>query len=93
MTLTGTTSTKNAGQYMMQLCKHWSHKFETAHTQTTGVVALPFGRTDFVVEGETLRITVAHTTDTERAKSVITDHLNRFAFREGPLAITWSTTP
>lgn len=89
-TLVGTATTKCASQYLVQLCKHWSHRFESTHTPSEGVVSLPFGRTEFKADGEALLISVADPTDAERARTVIAEHLNRFAFREGPLAINWS---
>ena len=33
--------TSSASRYLVQLCKHWSHKFQVEYTSERGVV--PFG--------------------------------------------------
>lgn len=37
-------STPHASRYLLQLCKHWSHKFETEFSETLGRIVLPLGK-------------------------------------------------
>jgi uncharacterized protein len=91
-TTTARIVTANAGKYIAQLCKHWSHKFETKWDSTRGQVDLPGGPVHFIADSETLTITI-ETKDEEtsnRMRAVVQTHLDRFAFREVPLAYDWS---
>lgn len=90
--LTGSVRTQNASRYLTQLCKHWSHRFAATHTPRHGAVELPFGKTSFEASDGALQIAVslAQPEDAAAANKVITEHLNRFAFREGPLSLAWS---
>jgi uncharacterized protein len=90
-TLTCAVPTISASRYLQQLCKHWSHKFEVKFDPKQGHVALPFGPLDLTATDDALLISAALNEggDPERAKMVIADHLNRFAFREGELVFDW----
>ena len=90
-TLTCSVPTASASRYLQQLCKHWSHKFEVKFDPKQGHVALPIGPLDLTATDDTLLISAALNEggDPERAKLVIADHLNRFAFREGELVFDW----
>lgn len=37
-------ATPHASRYLQQLCKHWSHKFETEAGPTNARIALPLGK-------------------------------------------------
>lgn len=76
--------TGHAGRYLQQLCKHWSHKFQTEFAAEHGRVALPLGDTVLSADAQalTVEVDVPDPGDLERMKSVIEDHLRRFAFRE-----------
>jgi hypothetical protein len=84
--------TANASKYMTQLCKHWSHKFETMIDGDTAHVELPGGRVSFDAGTQTLTITISPKSDEtlDRMKGVVETHLDRFAFREAPLTYHWS---
>jgi hypothetical protein len=87
----GSVRTSNASRYLQQLCKHWSHKFPVEFSPRQGVIALPLGSVAMVAEPERLDVTLSPTSggDAETLRRVFEDHINRFAFREAPLAFGW----
>jgi hypothetical protein len=90
-TLTGSAPTAHASRYLQQLCKHWSHKFAVEFDTDRGRIELPFGETRLMAgpDAVAIEVALAQGADAEKAKAVIADHLNRFAFREGALAFEW----
>lgn len=84
--------TTSGSRYLQQLCKHWSHKFETDFTPERGTVAMPFGSLAMTAHPDTLevRLDVTDPDAVERAKEVVATHLDRFAFREAPLPFDWT---
>ncbi|MGX9350808.1 DUF2218 domain-containing protein [Shimia sp. W99] len=85
-------STPNAGKYLQQLCKHWSHKAETSFTPEKGTVTFDSGNTLSMradAEQLSLSVTVPETGDLAHFKDVVDRHLLRFAFRE-ELVIDWA---
>ncbi|WP_337185631.1 DUF2218 domain-containing protein [Phenylobacterium sp.] len=84
MTSTVRVPTASGRRYLQQLCKHWSHKFETRFTPEHGEIALPFGACvlDADDEGLNVRLVPADGADVSRFEQVVADHLARFAFRE-----------
>lgn len=84
--------TEHATKYMTQLCKHWSHRFETALEGTTGTANLPGGLVHFSAKADALTITVKLKEEAARSRmqGVVAEHLERFAFRELPLVYDWS---
>ncbi|WP_030538228.1 DUF2218 domain-containing protein [Sphingobium sp. DC-2] len=91
MTLTAHVPTKNGSRYLQQLCKHWSHKFETDFDARQGTIAFPMGPIRMTAEEEALTVVIEPQdgADVERFKQVVADHLDRFAFREAPLSFDW----
>lgn len=91
MTLTAHVPTPNASRYLQQLCKHWSHKFETEFDPQSGVIAFPMGPIRMAAQEEALVVTIDPTPDADVAvfKKVVAEHLDRFAFREAPLSFDW----
>ncbi|WP_022681515.1 DUF2218 domain-containing protein [Sphingobium bisphenolivorans] len=91
MTLTAHVPTTNGSRYLQQLCKHWSHKFETSFDASQGSIAFPMGPIRMTAGAEALTLTIEPTegADVERFKQVVADHLDRFAFREAPLTFDW----
>lgn len=88
---TALVPTANGARYMTQLCKHWSHRFEVQYDQTKGRVSLPGGDVELVAGDDALQVTI-HPKDEEaleRMKTVVAEHLDRFAFREAPLTYDW----
>lgn len=91
-TTTARIVTANAGKYIAQLCKHWSHKFDTRWDNMTGRVELPGGPVHLSADVKTLTITIETKDEvtSDRMKDVVQSHLDRFAFREVPITYTWS---
>lgn len=86
--------TINAERYMTQLCKHWSHKLTIEMSEEGArMVMLNGAITRLALREEGLEVSVeAETTqDLEDVKETVVSHLDRFAFREGPLAYPWSS--
>jgi hypothetical protein len=88
----GFASTASADRYIQQLVKHWGHRFAT--TWADGVGEVPFSDTSRATftacaDGVAIRLETADAASAERLQGVIASHLDRFAFREAPLAFTW----
>jgi hypothetical protein len=88
---TASVPTANAGKYMQQLCKHWSHKLEVDLSEQKGVVKFPTVVATFDVGADALLVTIEGEEGeaVERMKGVVASHLDRFAFRESPLPFDW----
>ncbi len=93
--------TTNASRYLQQLCKHWSHNLAVTFTPEKGTITFPrngFGKNypaDAAVtlqaretELEVLVEASAHE-QLQGVKGAVASHLDRFAFREAPLAFDW----
>lgn len=91
MTLTAYVPTTSGSRYLQQLCKHWSHKFETDFDAQQGSIAFPMGPIRLAAGPDALTVTIEpqEGADVERFKQVVADHLDRFAFREAPLTFDW----
>ncbi len=87
-----TVPTANGGKYVRQLCKHWAHKLEVELDGDRGVVRFP--EATAVMEGRAnairIELSAKDGETVERMKDVIERHLDRFAFREAPLAYDWA---
>lgn len=84
--------TAHASRYLQQLCKHWAHKLEVSFTPEHGEVKLPEGALatmDAGVDGLDVHIAAPDAEILDRMKGVVARHLDRFAFREAPLAFDW----
>ena len=89
---TARVPTPNASRYLQQLCKHWAHKFEVEFTPTTGRINLPEGTVatmEASAEALDVRLEAVDEIVIERMKTVLADHLDRFAFKEAPLPFEW----
>ena len=91
-TIAAKVATPNGGKYVRQLCKHWSHKLEVELDGDAGKVTFPSGIATMEADGEgiAIRITGEDRDDVERLTDVVARHIDRFAFREAPLAYDWS---
>lgn len=89
-----TVPTANAGRYLGQLCKHWSHRFAVVFDRTSGRIELPTGVCLLTAGPERLGVVLEAADETvlTRLEDVVSEHLNRFAFREGELAFAWTRT-
>ena len=84
--------TGSASRYLQQLCKHWSHRLTVAFDTEAGSVDFPNGaRLERRADPDTLDLLlrVPDGEDQARMREVVEEHLNRFAFREGPLTFDW----
>ncbi len=93
MTMSQTSvPTAYASRYLQQLCKHWSHKFETAFDAKAGTIHFDSDRAvALVADDATLKMKLT-TPDAEtnmRMQTVVAEHLKRFAFRED-LVVDWT---
>src|SRR5664279_439051 len=87
---TASVPTANAGKYMQQLCKHWSHKLEVDLSEQRGVVKFPTAIATFDAGADALQVTIeGEENEVGRMKGVVASHLVRFAFREAPLPFEW----
>ena len=85
-------ATEKAARYMIQLAKHWSHKFEVRYDDTSAYFPLPLGTCRMSAHGDGLDITV-EAADLEALSALedaVARHLDRFAFREGELKYGWT---
>jgi hypothetical protein len=100
-TTTATIPTKLGSRYLQQLCKHWAHNLAVEFTPEHGSVVFPrdarganypgdatatFDARDGALE---VRIDGSSADQVEGLKGVVARHLDRFAFREAPLAFDW----
>jgi hypothetical protein len=89
MISTARATTESARRYMIQLCKHWGHKFEVVYDDTSGRIALPVGPLTMAADETGLTLTLeVEPEGLDRIEPVVTEHLNRFAFRE-PFDLAW----
>jgi hypothetical protein len=88
-------------RYLQQLCKHWSHNLQVEFTPEKGSVVFPHNArgADFPGDGRalfdagetvlTVRVEASSPEQLDILKQVVASHLERFAFREAPLAFDW----
>ncbi len=84
-----------AGQrYLVQICKHFSHKLPASWDEEGGRIAFTFGTCTLKASPEALSVEVdaANQPDLERMEHVVLSHLQRFAFRE-ELTAAWTRSP
>ncbi|KPH58761.1 DUF2218 domain-containing protein [Novosphingobium aerophilum] len=84
-------ATESGGKYVRQLCKHWSHKLQTEVDGDTGTVTFPSAVAVMAADegGIAITITGEKREDVEGLTDVVARHIDRFAFREAPLAYDW----
>lgn len=93
--------TQHASRYLQQLCKHWEHSLQVEYTPENGTVIFPKDARgadwpgDAVVtfnvaeQGLDVRVDASSDGQLEGLKGAVARHLDRFAFREAPLAFDW----
>ena len=88
--------TESARRYMAQLCKHFAHRCAVTLNEADGQIAFGTGICDLAAEAEALRMRVSSSDEAQLPvlQSVVTRHLQRFAFRdlteEAAAAIPWA---
>lgn len=84
-------ATENGQKYLIQLCKHFAHKIEVE--QGDGSAELRFscgtGYLRAGPDGLDIRVLSADGANLAETKSVVENHLLRFAFREEPRPLHW----
>jgi len=90
---TATVPTANAQRYVTQLCKHWAHKLKVELTEERGVVRFENGVAMLTPGEQALKVQILAIDEptAEKLQDVVERHLDRFAFREAPLAFIWQT--
>lgn len=93
--------TANGSRYLQQLCKHWSHNLEVEFTPEKGKVVFPRnargadwpGDATLLLEAYAdaleCRLEASAEGQLEALKGAVSRHVDRFAFREAPLAFDW----
>ena len=93
--------TKSGSKYLQQLCKHWAHNLTVEFTAERGTVVFPKhargadwpgdGMVTMIAHTDTLecRIDASSSGQLDGLKGALSRHLDRFAFREAPLAFNW----
>lgn len=91
MNATSRFTTQQAERYLGTLCKHFGHKVPVTHDAVSGHIDLPFGTCSLTAsEAELSLATSANDREQlDRTIQVITNHFERFAFRENP-NLVWS---
>ncbi len=80
-----------AGQrYLVQLCKHFSHRLPASWDEAGGCIEFPFGTCTLKATPDALSVGVEAASEPEldRMEQVVLSHLQRFAFRE-ELTAAW----
>ncbi len=98
---TAIVPTASGSRYLQQLCKHWSHNMRVDYDETRGTVIFPrdargadwpedatvtMSDRDDALE---CRIEASAPGQLDGLKGALARHLDRFAFREAPLAFEW----
>ncbi len=98
---TARVPTANGSRYLQQLCKHWSHNLEVEFTPEKGRVVFPRNARGADWPGDATLLLEAHADalecrleasaegQLEALKGAVARHIDRFAFREAPLAFDW----
>lgn len=103
MTVTSTARvpTAHASKYLQQLCKHWAHNLAVDFTPDRGTVTFPRNARGADWPGDAIltmtaapdvlecRLDASAPGQLEALKDAMARHLDRFAFREAPLAFDW----
>jgi hypothetical protein len=98
---TASVPTPSGSKYLQQLCKHWSHNLAVEFTADHGTVIFPKDARgadhpadalvtfDAGADALQVRIDASSPAQLEGLKGAVARHLDRFAFREAPLAFDW----
>ena len=103
MTVSSTAEvpTASGSKYLQQLCKHWQHNLTVEFNASRGTIVSPRdargaswagnGTVSLAAHADDLecRIEASEPGQLEALKGAVARHLDRFAFREAPLAFDW----
>ncbi len=85
--------TNYASRHMRSLCEHFAKRVTSECDESHGWVEFPFGRCELTADAVQLALD-ASSEDAEGLETVISvmsSHLERFAFRENPI-LNWRST-
>ncbi|MEL6450808.1 MAG: DUF2218 domain-containing protein [Pseudomonadota bacterium] len=82
--------TARASRYLTALCHHFARKVAATCDETSGTVQFPFGQCRMTADAHSLHLNVTAPDHRRCAQTIeiVTNHLERFAFRENP-DLTW----
>ena len=94
MNAQATFKTERGNRYLTALCHHFGRKLESMHDGESGWVRFPFGRCELRSKAGELKLFAAADSqpDLDAVIEVVTNHLERFAFREDP-KLEWTAKP
>jgi uncharacterized protein len=90
---TASVASPSARKYMIQLCKHWSHKLVVSWDDDKGRIEFDGSRVCIMHNDQQtlhLRVETNGDDELERTQQTVVNHLKRFAFREEFGDITWT---
>lgn len=81
-----TFKSERATRYMTALCHHFGRKVGANCNDANGWVQFPFGRCEMSVAGDELQLhaQAKDPDQLEQVVQIVSNHLDRFAFRENP---------
>jgi uncharacterized protein len=94
--------TTTAARYVAQVCKHWAHNLAVEHHGDIGRITFPRDARGADWPGEAVvtltagpealvcRIEASDPGQRDGLKGAVERHVERFAFREGPLTYAWA---
>lgn len=98
---TARVPTASASKYLQQTCKHWEHNLQVAFTPEHGTIVFPKDArgashpgdavVTFDAHADMLEVKIEATSpeQLDGLKGAVARHVDRFAFREAPLAYDW----
>lgn len=101
LSTTARVPTAHASKYLQQTCKHWEHTLAVVFTPEHGTIVFPKdarganfpgdATVTFDAEPDALlvRIEASAVEQLEALQGAVARHVDRFAFREAPLAYEW----
>ena len=93
--------TDSGAKYLQQLCKHWQHNLAVEFDGSRGTITFPRDARGASWAGDAsvtlvpheqaleCRIDASESGQLDALKGAVARHLDRFAFREAPLAFSW----
>lgn len=103
VTVNGFAKTEKASRYLQQLCKHWEHNLKVEFSADHGTIVFPkdargadwpgdgLVTLDAQPDGLAIRVDASAEGQLEGLKGAVERHVDRFAFREAPLAYVWGS--
>jgi hypothetical protein len=95
LTTRGFAKCEKPRRYIQQLVSHWNHKMPVSYDAGSDTGSFRFSESDkaevkALPEGIFISLSAADEQRVQELKQVVERHLDRFAFREAPLAFQWS---